>query len=112
MYDNRFLMIDNYLSMKYKHDVHCVKIFEIWIFSVPYLPAFGLNTYLSVISPNAGKYRPEKSPYRTLFVRLYIYTMKVKIPCPLLSENIVHSPTFQNPAYGLLQVGCKSEKQQ
>ena len=33
-------------------------------------PAFGLNTeryYLSVFSPNAGKYRPEITPYLDIF---------------------------------------------
>ena len=35
----------------------------------PYFPAFGLNTdkYLSVFSPNAGKYGPEKTPYLDTF---------------------------------------------
>ena len=33
-----------------------------------YFPAFGLNTkYLSVFSPNAGKYGPEKTPYLDTF---------------------------------------------
>ena len=35
------------------------------VFSSPYFPAFGLNTerYLSIFSLNAGKYRPENTPY-------------------------------------------------
>ena len=34
------------------------------VFSGPYFPAFGLNTErYSVFSPDAGKYRPEKTPY-------------------------------------------------
>ena len=47
------------------------------VFSGPYFPAFGLNTeryavrrdteYLSVFSPNAGKYGPEKTPYLDTF---------------------------------------------
>ena len=37
-----------------------------------YFPAFGLNTvrdtsYLSVLSPNAGKYEPEITPYLDTF---------------------------------------------
>ena len=40
-------------------------------FSGPYFPAFGLNTrdtkYLSVLSPNAGKYGPEKTTYLDTF---------------------------------------------
>ena len=31
--------------------------------SGPYFPAFGLNTYLSIFSPNVGKYGPEITPY-------------------------------------------------
>ena len=32
-------------------------------FSGLYFPAFGLNNEISVFSPNAGKYGPEKSEY-------------------------------------------------
>ena len=45
---------------------HCVKVSKYGVFSGPYFPAFGLNTdryaYLSVFSPNAGKYRPDQIP--------------------------------------------------
>ena len=52
------------------------------VISGPYFPSFGLNTeryglnteYLSVFSPNAGKYGPEKTPYLYTFhamVRFY-----------------------------------------
>ena len=39
------------------------------IFSGPYFAVFGLNMeqYLSVFSPNAGKYGPEKTPYLDTF---------------------------------------------
>ena len=38
------------------------------VFPGPYFPAFGLNpVYLSVFSPNAGKYGPEKTPYLNNF---------------------------------------------
>ena len=41
------------------------------VFSGPYFPAFALNRrdadYLSVFSPNAGKYGPEKAPYLDTF---------------------------------------------
>ena len=39
----------------------------------PYFPTFGLNTkrYLSVFSPNAGKYGSEKFLIRTLFTQSY-----------------------------------------
>ena len=49
---------------------HCVKTVRVRSFSSSYFPAFGLNTerhYLSVFSPNAGKYGPEKLRTRTLF---------------------------------------------
>ena len=35
------------------------------VFYGPYLPAFVLN--ISVFCPNAGKYRPEKTPYLDIF---------------------------------------------
>ena len=45
------------------------------VFSGPYFPAFALNTerfglntdYRSVLSPNTGKYGPEKTPYVDIF---------------------------------------------
>ena len=39
------------------------------IFSGPYFAVFGLNMeqYLSVFSPNAGKYGPEKTPEKTIW---------------------------------------------
>ena len=43
---------------------YCMESVHIRSFSGQYFPAFGLNTdlspYLSVFSPNAGKYGPEK----------------------------------------------------
>ena len=42
------------------------------VFSGPYFPAFGLNAkYLSVFSPNVGKYEPEKTPYLDSFHAVY-----------------------------------------
>ena len=51
---------------------YCVKRVRIRSFSGPYFPAFGLNKerytpYLSVFSPNAGKYGSEKLRIWTLF---------------------------------------------
>ena len=44
---------------------HCVKSVRIRSYSGSYFPAFELNTpYLSVFSPNAGKYGPDNSEYR------------------------------------------------
>ena len=40
------------------------------VISVPYFPAFGLNTErydLSLFGPNAGKYGPEITPYLDTF---------------------------------------------
>ena len=37
------------------------------VISGPYFPVFELNTYLSVFSPNTGKYGPEMTPYLNTF---------------------------------------------
>ena len=44
------------------------KVSKYGVFSDLYFPAFGLNTerytkYLSIFSPNMGKYGPERTPY-------------------------------------------------
>ena len=53
-----------------RYDWRCVKSARIRIFSCPYFPAFGPHMkYLSVFSPNGGKYRPEKLQIRTLFMQ-------------------------------------------
>ena len=44
------------------NDIHSVKSVRIRSFSGPHFTASGLNTpYLSVFSPNGGKYEPEKT---------------------------------------------------
>ena len=44
------------------------KVSKYGVISDPYFPAFELNTkYLSVFSPNAGKYGPEITPYLDTF---------------------------------------------
>ena len=44
--------------------------------SGPYFPAFGLNTErYGVLSPNVGKYRPEKTPYLDTFHAVGIGTI-------------------------------------
>ena len=40
------------------------------------LPAFGLNTYLFVFSPNVGKYGPEKTPHLDTFHAVPTYSMR------------------------------------
>ena len=49
-------------SLDLDEGFYCVKSVRIRSFSGPYFPAFWLNTpypYISVFSPNMGKYRPE-----------------------------------------------------
>ena len=50
---------------------HYVRSVKYGVFSDPYFPAFGLNrrdtSYLSIFSPNARKYGPEKTPYLDTF---------------------------------------------
>ena len=53
------------------------------VISVPYFPAFGLNTeryfvYLSVFSLNAGKYGPEVTPFLDTFHAVFILTFNLK----------------------------------
>ena len=46
------------INLRLTYETHCVKSVRIWNYSVPYFPAFGLNTYLSTFSPNAAKCGP------------------------------------------------------
>ena len=49
------------------------KVSKHGVCSGPYFPAFGLNTsYLSIFSPNARKYGPEKTLYLVTFHAVYI----------------------------------------
>ena len=52
-----------------KKGITAWRVSKYGVFSGPYFPAFGLSTerYLSVFSPNAGKYGPEKTPYLDTF---------------------------------------------
>ena len=72
-----------------KFPFHCVKSFRIWSFSSPYFPVFGLNMkYLSVFSPNTGKYGPEKFRIPKLFTQCWL----------LLSTTVIHlSGTTNSP---------------
>ena len=61
---------------------HSVLNFTAWkvskyrVNSGPYFPAFGLNTErYGVLSPNVGKYRPEKTPYLDTFHAVGIGTI-------------------------------------
>ena len=65
---------------------HCVESVQIRS-SGPYYPAFGLNTqYLSILSPNAGKYGPEKPPY--------LNTFRAVCDTPLFLIHFHQWPTF------------------
>ena len=56
------------------------KVPKYGVFSGPYFPSFGLNTsYLSVFSPNAGKYGPEKTPYLDTFYAVKDITNNVNL---------------------------------
>ena len=51
------------------------KVSEYGVISGPYIPAFGLNTeYLSVFSPNAGKYWPKITSYLDTFHAVQVNT--------------------------------------
>ena len=70
----QILMLFRLLKISYVPvEPQCAKSVRIRSFSGPYFPAFGLNRrdtlYLSVFSPNAGKYGPEKSRIWTLFTQ-------------------------------------------
>ena len=57
------------------------KVSKYWVISGPYFYAFGQNMgryfvslrYLSVFSPNAGKYRPEITLYLDTFHAVLLY---------------------------------------
>ena len=55
---------------------------EYGVFSGLYFPAFGLNPYLSVFSPNVGKYGPEKMPCLDTFQAVLV----IVIPQTCLRE--------------------------
>ena len=48
-------------------NIHCVKSVQIWSFSRPSFPVFGLNT---------GKHGPEKTPYLNTFHAVIFQTYK------------------------------------
>ena len=65
------------------------------VFSVPYFLVFGLNTgrdtpYLSLFSPNAEKYGPEKTTYLDT-----VYAVNLVHICPYMQEYVDHiKPIF------------------
>ena len=68
--------------VKFIYIPHCVKSVRIRSFSGPYFTAFGLTLYLSIFSPNAGKYGRVKLPIWTIFTQYNIY-IRFNIVSPL-----------------------------
>ena len=74
------------------------KYFTVWkvstygVFSGPYFSAFGLNRrdmeYLSVFSPNAEKYGPEKTPYLDTFHAVNELVQMFNIQIQTLKKHI------------------------
>ena len=62
-WDNQLPISMSWRGIKNLNETHSVKSVRIRNYSGLYFPAFGLNTerysYLSVFSPNVGKYGPE-----------------------------------------------------
>ena len=79
------MMPKSTLSTSYR-TVTAWKVSKYGAFSGPYFSAFGLNKeryYLSVFSPNAGKYVPEKTPYLDTF-----HTVGFSYSCHLFHEPL------------------------
>ena len=63
------------------------------VFFGPYFPAFGLNTsYLSVFSPNARKYGPEKTPYLDTFHAVLDFLSDIKCG----QKRVIPGSDFEN----------------
>ena len=57
------------------------------VFSGPYFPAF--PAYLSVFSPNVGKYGPEKTPYLDIFDAVKVLEKEHKTFSNNFDKNLV-----------------------
>ena len=69
---NKISTPENQVKLRYFLQWYSLIILDVIIvkrYSGQYFPAFGLNTEISVFSPNAGKYRPEKLRIWTLFTQ-------------------------------------------
>ena len=72
MFNSCYLSLFKYFKINWSFYI-AWKVSKYGVFSDPYFPVFGLNTkYLSVFSPNTGKYGPEKIRIWTLFTQFYI----------------------------------------
>ena len=55
-------------------------MYKYGVISGPYFPTFGLNnSYLSVFSPNAGKYGPETTPYLDTFQAVHFAGLRSSV---------------------------------
>ena len=97
---------------------HCVKCVRVRSFSGTYFPAFGLNTerysvpYLSVFSPNAGEYGPEKIGIRTLFHAVCVTVTNDRVTwyiIPSLPSLISVKPSKNRKALANLLAGPMSD---
>ena len=79
--ESEFISIAS-MSIMFSHLYHTVALCEVSKYGVlcgPYFPALGLNNtercgvYLSIFSPNVGKYGPGKTPYFDTFYALQLY---------------------------------------
>ena len=60
----RYIFSNGFFLEKYfKRCVICIFYKEYWILLI----VWKVSSYLSVFSPNAGKYRPDKTPYLDIF---------------------------------------------
>ena len=59
------------LKIEYSETLHCVKSVQIWSFSGPYFPVFGMNTKIYGINlriqSKYGKIRTRETPYLDTF---------------------------------------------
>ena len=61
-------------------------------FSGPYFPTFGLNLeYLSIVSPNVGKYGPEKLRTQTLFTQCIFHNYWTEHACHQYFSSFIFS---------------------
>ena len=74
----------NYLCKLFSKCIHCVKSTHIRSYSGPYFSAFGWikrdTPYLSLFSPNAGKWGSERLRIRTLLMQWYNWDKFSEIP--------------------------------
>ena len=72
--------------------LHCVKSVQIWSFSGPYFPVFGLNAEIYPVNPRIqskyGKIRTKKTPYLDKF---YAVLKSLSFLGELIYKNILET---------------------